>query len=67
MAICSQCGCEFDVSYARRVIGHRFGAGMYDYEYPDGDVCEDCASDDMGAASGTWEEMKTLPGDWDDD
>ena len=67
MAVCKFCGCEFDLSDARRIIGRRYGAGTYNDQYPDGDVCEDCAEDELGAAIGTWNEMRTLPGDWDDD
>ena len=66
MAICSECGCSFDVDDARSTIDDRFWDGCYDYNYPNEDVCVDCATDDIGSAMGTWEEMKTLPGDWDD-
>ena len=67
MATCVRCGCEFDLSSARRSIGHRFFSGAYDDNYPDGDVCENCAFEEMGAAEATWDEMRELPGDWDDD
>ena len=48
MATCCRCGDEFDLTHAKRVIGGRFGAGVYDDYYPDGDVCEYCASDEIG-------------------
>ena len=68
MAICSQCGEEFDVSYARRSIGRRYGAGVYDSYYPDGDVCEHCAFETIGADAATGEELKELMGSsWYDD
>ena len=44
MAKCVRCGCEFDVSSARRSIGRSYGAGTYDDYYPDGDVCASCAA-----------------------
>ena len=68
MAICSECGQEFNVSFARRCIGARFGAGVYNNYYPDGDVCEDCASEEIGADYATGEEIKELMGSsWYDD
>ena len=67
MAICSCCGCEFDVSTARRVIGAYYGAGVYNSYYPDGDVCEDCATEEISADYATGEELKELMGSsWDD-
>lgn len=50
MPICSMCGREFDLSDARRIIGRRYGAGEYNDNYPDGDVCEDCAIEELGTA-----------------
>jgi len=68
MAICKMCGAEFDVSNARRVVGHRFGAGVYNEEYPDGDVCANCASCEISAALATGEEIIELMGTgWDYD
>ena len=68
MAICSICGREFDVTHARRVIGAEYGRGMYDYSYPDGDVCEECASGIIGADMATGAELMELMGDsWYDD
>lgn len=49
MATCCRCGCEFDLTYAKRFIGRRYGRGVYDNYYPDGDVCEDCAVEEVGA------------------
>lgn len=63
MAKCVECGCEFDVSRARRVVGARYGAGAYNDYYPDGNVCEDCASDVIGADYSTGAEIKSLMGD----
>lgn len=48
MAICNYCGCEFNLTHAKRVIGRKFGKGIYDLNFPDGDVCEDCASVEVG-------------------
>ncbi len=68
MAICSCCKREFSVSTARRVIGARFGAGTYNQYYPDGDVCEDCAWEEISADYATGEEIKELMGSsWYDD
>ena len=67
MATCVRCGCEFNVSSARRSIGRRFYAGAYDDNFPDEDVCTDCATEELDGAVSTWNEMRNLPGDWDDD
>ncbi len=56
MAICRYCGKEFDPSYAKSVIDGRFGDGLYE-EYCDGDVCDDCAYSEVGAAVATGEEL----------
>lgn len=68
MANCYFCGSEFDVSYVRQVIGIRYGAGTYDEYYPDGDVCLDCATGEIGADHAAGEEIIELMGpsfDWD--
>ena len=68
MAECVRCGAEFDVSDARRRIGRYYGAGIYNDYYPGGDVCEDCAIDEVGADFATGAEIKELMGSsWDDD
>ena len=68
MAICVRCGREFDVSRARRIIGRNYGAGLYDEYYPDGDVCENCATEEVSADAATGAEIAELMGDsWDDD
>ena len=68
MAKCVRCGCEFDVSSARRSIGRSYGAGTYDDYYPNGDVCVSCATMEVSADVGTGEEIMELMGDsWDDD
>lgn len=68
MAICSICGREFNVSTARRVIGRSYGAGTYNDYYPNGDVCEYCATEEVSADYATGGELKELMGDswWDD-
>lgn len=60
MAICSMCGREFDLTYARRVIGKKYGAGTYNDEYPDGDVCESCVDEEWGASLSAGEEIQYL-------
>lgn len=68
MAICSRCGREFDVSTARRSIGRSYGAGTYNNYYPDGDVCEYCATEEVSADYATGQELIELMGTgWDDD
>ena len=66
MPICCMCGEEFSLSTARRCIGRRFGAGTYDDEFPDGDVCEECASEEIGSnmAEGA-SVMECMPYEWD--
>ena len=67
MPICSRCGCEFDLSYAKRSIGRRYGSGTYDDYYPDGDVCEDCALEEVSADYNAGAEIIELMGTgWDD-
>ena len=67
MAICSRCGEEFDVSHARRLIGIWYGAGTYNDYYPDGDVCENCATEEVSADYATGQELKDLMGtSWED-
>ena len=68
MAECACCGREFDVSTARRMIGARYGAGTYNDYYPDGNVCEYCAMDEVGADYSAGAQVKKLMGDawWDD-
>ncbi len=63
MPTCSRCGCEFDLSTARRSIGQRYGAGSYDDSFPDGDVCEDCAADEIGSDMAAGAELMDLM-DW---
>lgn len=68
MATCSCCGTEFDVSYARRFIGRRYGAGTYNEFFPNGDVCEDCAIGPISEVVATADELKELMGSsWYDD
>ncbi len=57
MPICRYCGKEFDLKEARMYIGRRFGAGTYNEMYPDGDICLDCALDEMSSADAAWDEM----------
>lgn len=68
MAKCERCGSEFDVSTARRSIGRSYGAGIYNDYYPDGDVCEDCATEEISADYATGAEIIELMGtSWEDD
>lgn len=66
MSICSRCGCSFSVSHARHLMGVRYGAGVYDDYYPEGDVCEDCANEQISADHAEGEEVIDLMGTgWD--
>ena len=68
MAKCISCGCEFDVSSARRSISRRYGAGTYDDYYPNADMCAECADSEISADMGTGAEIAELMGDsWLDD
>lgn len=58
MKECKYCGKEFDVTYARRLLGRRYGAGAYNDEYPDADVCENCATEYIGGAYATGLEIQ---------
>lgn len=66
MAKCVRCGCEFDLSSARRSIGRSYGAGTYDEYYPNGDVCVSCATMQISGDVDVGEEISELMGDWDD-
>ena len=67
MAKCVRCGIEFDVSYARRIIGHSYGVGAYNEYYPEGDVCEDCAIEEISADYNAGAAIIELMGTgWDD-
>ena len=68
MHFCSRCGCTFNLSDAKRVIGRRFGAGTYDDFYSD-DVCEDCALEELSCAYNVGEDVlnDARSCGWDDD
>lgn len=67
MAVCKRCGCEFDLTYAKRSIGQQYGAGTYDDYYPEGGVCNRCAGMQISADVGAGEELPELMGSgWDD-
>lgn len=68
MAICSECGCEFDISEARRVFGALYGAGTYNNWYPNNDVCPYCARSETDDFMEAGAEIAELMGDaWYDD
>lgn len=68
MSECRMCGCEFDVSEARRSIGQMYGAGVYNDYYPNGDVCRDCAIEEISCDYATGAEIMELMGtSWEDD
>lgn len=69
MPICSRCGEEFDLSFARRSIGRSYGAGVYNDYYPDGDVCESCATEEISADYSTGADILGYARKcgWDDD
>lgn len=69
MKTCAYCGRKFDVSTARRVIGAKYGSGVYNNYYPDGDVCEECAIEQISADYSAGAELIELMGEsnfWDD-
>ena len=58
MPICKFCGEEFELSDAR----------IYNEYYPNGDVCESCAVEEISCDYATGAEIKELMGtSWDDD
>ncbi len=68
MPKCSRCGNDFDLTYARRSMSRNFYAGVYNDYYPDGDVCEECALEEISADYNAGAELKELMGpSWDDD
>lgn len=64
---CERCGNEFELGDARRIIGRRFGAGCYNDFFPDGNVCEDCAREELGTAEAEGAEIMSCRPyeDWD--
>jgi len=67
MPTCKYCGREFNLGYARRSIGQRYGAGTYNDYYSDADVCENCAVEEISCDYATGAEMMELMGaGWDD-
>ena len=68
MAKCAICGRKFDLEHARRVIGASYGAGTYNDYYPDGDVCECCAIEEISADWNAGAEIADMMGSqwWDD-
>jgi len=66
MPTCKYCGEEFNLSTARRSIGQRFWAGAYDDCFPDGDVCEDCARQEIDEnMSAGADVMELMDWEWD--
>ena len=62
MVICVECGCEFDISSARRIIGGKYGAGIYNEYFPDNDICADCASLELRSDIAAGLELQELMG-----
>lgn len=52
MAVCIECGKEFDVAAVRRKLSREYYKGVYDDQYPDANVCYDCALPDISASWG---------------
>lgn len=68
MATCYRCGNSFSVSSARRIIDREFGSGTYDDDYPDHDVCDDCAwSELQGYADDGQDTIDLMGPGWDPD
>jgi len=68
MAVCIECGKEFDVAAVRRKLSREYYKGVYDDQYPDANVCYDCALPDISASWGTGEDqIKDMGSGWDPD
>ena len=68
MAICIECGKEFDVTAVRRKFRREYTKGIYDRCYPDADVCYSCALLDISAIWGSGEEqIEDMGSGWDPD
>ena len=71
MATCCYCGCEFNVSEARRSINRSYGKGTYDSWFCDGDEygCASCTAEEVSAARATGSEImeENWSRDWGDD
>lgn len=68
MQVCSRCGAEFDLTRAKRRIGRLYGAGIYDDYYENGDICDNCAIEEISADYAEGEEIiKNMGSGWDND
>lgn len=66
--ICKICGEEFSLSATKRRIGKLYGVGEYDSYYPNGDVCDHCAIEEMSPDYGSGEEqIDDMGSGWDPD
>lgn len=46
--ICYMCGKEFYIKDARNTIDRRFYISTYDDFYPEGNICDECATNEIG-------------------
>lgn len=68
MAICIECGKEFDVATVRRKLSREYYKGIYDDQYPDGNVCYSCTLLDISANWGNGEDqIEDMGSGWDPD
>ncbi len=68
MAVCENCGREFDVSDAKWDFDHSFGKGAYEEHYPYHDMCGECAIEETLDSESAGAETISLMGsgwDWD--
>lgn len=66
MATCLRCRTTFNLIYAKRRVDHLYGAGIYDDYFPDGDVCDKCAIEELSCDYGTGEEeIGNMGSGWD--
>ena len=46
--VCAKCGEDFYLRDTKNTIGRRFYISTYDEFYPEGNVCQNCATEEIG-------------------
>lgn len=68
MAVCIECGKEFDVAAVRRKLSREYYKGVYDDQYPDANVCYDCVFPTQRQLGGQEKtKIKDMGSGWDPD
>lgn len=67
MEKCAWCGCEFDVSSAKRSINRKYGVSTYEDICMGQYLCRNCVETEVSGAIGVGAEIEEyMDNDWDD-